>query len=93
MCLGLAARVVAPDDRHADLAVAEIAGVRRTVNVGLLEQPVAPGDWVLVHMGFALSPIPADEVDDVLASLGLMAREREAGSALPKDGWEPEWTR
>ncbi|HEV3172861.1 MAG TPA: HypC/HybG/HupF family hydrogenase formation chaperone [Actinocrinis sp.] len=93
MCLGLAARVIAADAGHADLAVVDIAGVRRTVNVGLLDEPVAPGDWVLVHMGFALSPIPDDELDDVLASLGLMADEREAdGGARTAPGQEPQWT-
>jgi hydrogenase expression/formation protein HypC len=102
MCLGLAARIIAADADHPDLAVADIAGVRRTVNVGLLDAPVAPGDWVLVHMGFALDTIPDDELDDVLGSLGLMAEEREADSPLrnaeappqPYDAeWEPEWTR
>ena len=99
MCLGLAARVVAADADHPDLAVADIAGVQRTVNVGLLDAPVAPGDWVLVHMGFALSAIPDDELEDVLGSLGLIAEEREADSPLentrrhmPEAGaeWEPE---
>jgi hydrogenase expression/formation protein HypC len=95
MCLGLAARVLALDPHHPDLAVVEIAGVQRTVNVGLLDKPVAPGDWLLVHMGFALGPIPDDELADVLASLGLMADEREADSlaaTVPEDR-EPQWTR
>jgi len=77
---------------HADLAVVDIAGVQRTVNVGLLDDPVAPGDWLLVHMGFALGPIPEDELADVLASLGLMAQEREADNPGPGPGYEPEWT-
>lgn len=93
MCLGLAARVVAPVAEHPDLAVVDIAGVQRTVNIGLLDEPVAPGDWLLVHMGFALNPIPAEDLADVLASLGLMAREREAYSPLPDPDFEPEWAR
>lgn len=100
MCLGLAARIIEADTDHPDLAVADIAGVRRRINVGLLDAPVAPGDWVLVHMGFALGTIPDDELDDVLASLGLIADEREADSPLRDLGqpehepdWEPEWTR
>jgi len=93
MCLGLAAQVVAPVAEHADLAVVDIAGVQRTVNVGLLDEPVAPGDWLLVHMGFALGPIPQDELEDVLASLGLMAQEREADHPGPDPDFAAEWTR
>lgn len=93
MCLGLAARVVAPVAEHPDLAVVDIAGVQRTVNVGLLDEPAAPGDWLLVHMGFALNPIPAEDLADVLASLGLIAEEREAYSPMPDPGFEPEWAR
>ncbi len=85
MCLGLAARVLDADPGHADLAVVDIAGVRRTINVSLLDQPPAPGDWLLVHMGFALDPIPDDELDGVLASLGLMSEQLEADHGTPAD--------
>ncbi len=86
--------MVTPGIEHVDLAVAEIAGVRCTVNVGLLEEPVAPGDGVLVHMGLALSTVPDDEMEDTLASLGLTAEERESACPPPRNERElPAWTR
>ena len=49
------------DEAH-HLAKVEVAGVRRTVNVGLvLPDGLAPGDWVLIHVGFALSKIDEAE--------------------------------
>jgi hydrogenase expression/formation protein HypC len=64
MCLGIPGQIVewvAPD---VHLAKAEVSGVRRTINVGLLaESPDAVdiGDWVLIHVGFAMSKIDEEE--------------------------------
>ena len=74
MCLGIPGEIaqVLPD--RPDLAVVEVAGVRRTVNIGLLtEDEAKPGAWVLVHVGFAMSRI--DELEaaatlEMLAGLG-----------------------
>ncbi|MEU8380889.1 HypC/HybG/HupF family hydrogenase formation chaperone [Streptosporangium sp. NPDC048865] len=45
-----------------DLAMVDVCGVKRAINIGLLgERCVAPGDWILIHVGFALSKI--DEVE------------------------------
>ena len=75
MCLGIPAQLVNGETGHPDLAVAEVGGVRRVINVGLLDEPPHAGDWVLVHMGFALSVMSPDEARDALAALGA---EREA---------------
>ena len=75
MCLGIPAQLVAGETGHPDLVMAEVGGVPRTVNVGLLDERPAPGDWVLVHMGFALNVMTAQEAADALAALGA---EREA---------------
>jgi hydrogenase expression/formation protein HypC len=74
MCLGIPGRVVDRDAGHPDLVVVELAGVRRTVNVGLLDGPDGPGvgEWLLVHMGFALSPMTEDEARDALEALDEM---------------------
>jgi hydrogenase expression/formation protein HypC len=69
MCLGIPARVTGDAVEHPDLAVAETDGVRRVINIGLLDEPPAPGDWVLVHMGFALMPMSAAEAADAMAAL------------------------
>jgi len=62
MCLGIPGEVVEIIDPVAGLATVEVSGVRRAVSIKLLEpEPVAIGDWVLVHVGFALSKIDQDE--------------------------------
>ena len=62
MCLGIPGEVVELRPDETDLARVDVAGVRRMVNIGLLEgQPLAPGDWVLIHVGFALSKIDEQE--------------------------------
>ena len=62
------------------LARVEVAGVRRSVNVGLLDddgQGVQPGDWVLIHVGFALSKVDEEEAHATLALLQGMGAEYE----------------
>jgi hydrogenase expression/formation protein HypC len=60
------------------LAKVDVAGVRRTVNVGLLDAEdggAQPGDWVLIHVGFAMSKIDEDEARRALEGLQLLGRE------------------
>jgi hydrogenase expression/formation protein HypC len=80
MCLGIPAQLVQGETGHPDLAVADMAGVKRLINMGLLDDPLGPGDWVLVHMGFALSAMTAAEAQDALDALGAErnAEDREA---------------
>ena len=81
MCLGIPGEIVELLPDREDLATVSVEGVKRVVNVGLLEdEPLAPGDWILIHVGFALSKIDereakaslewltgvGDEVDDRL---------------------------
>ena len=64
MCLGIPGRVVEWVDEANHIAKAEVSGVRRNVNVGLLtegEDAVDVGDWVLIHVGFAMSKIDEAE--------------------------------
>ena len=75
MCLGIPAQLVAGETGHTDLVMAEVGGVPRTVNVGLLDERPGPGDWILVHMGFALNVMTPEEAADAVAALGA---EREA---------------
>ena len=75
MCLGIPAQLVAGDTGHPDLAMVDMGGVSRAINVGLLDDRPGPGDWVVVHMGFALQTMTAQEARDALDALGA---EREA---------------
>ncbi|MEV6815356.1 HypC/HybG/HupF family hydrogenase formation chaperone [Micromonospora sp. NPDC051296] len=70
MCLGIPGEIVELKAGHDDLAVVDVVGVRRAVNIGLLEaDQVGVGDWVLVHVGFAMSKIDEAEAAATLALL------------------------
>jgi hydrogenase expression/formation protein HypC len=69
MCLGIPAQIVEIVDLDDRLAKAEISGVRRIVSIALLGDEVEVGDWVLVHVGFALSKIDEEEARVTLALL------------------------
>ena len=80
MCLAIPGQVIEFVDEANRLAQVEVAGVRRTVNVGLLDDDgdgVQPGDWVLIHVGFALSKVDEDEAHATLALLQGMGAEYE----------------
>ncbi|MGH9292640.1 MAG: HypC/HybG/HupF family hydrogenase formation chaperone [Acidimicrobiales bacterium] len=75
MCLGIPGQLVELMEAHEHLARVDVSGVTRVVNIGLLEDEVLePGDWVLIHVGFAMSKIDEDEAAQALASLQLMGR-------------------
>ncbi|MFL6142097.1 MAG: HypC/HybG/HupF family hydrogenase formation chaperone [Labedaea sp.] len=62
MCLGIPGEVIEILADRPDLARVDVSGVKRAINIGLLaEEEVKPGDWVLIHVGFALSKIDEDE--------------------------------
>ena len=72
MCLGIPGRIVEVPDREAGLATVDISGVRRSISVALVDEPAAPvepGDWVLVHVGFALARIDEDQAQETLELL------------------------
>jgi len=73
VCLGIPGRIAEFDVTNAHLAMVEVTGVRRRINVGLLEdEPLAVGDWVLIHVGFAMSRIDEHEAERALDGLRLM---------------------
>ena len=77
MCLAIPGQVVELVDETNYIAKVEVAGVRRNVNVGLLvddDGGVIPGDWVLIHVGFAMSKIDEAEAARALEGLQLMGR-------------------
>ena len=76
MCLAIPGQIVEVVDDERRLAKVEVAGVRRSVNIGLLDADgvgVAAGDWVLIHVGFAISQVDEDEARatrDLLERMG-----------------------
>ena len=76
MCLAIPAQIVEVVDAEAGLATAEISGVRRTVSTALCPEADV-GDWVLIHVGFALQAIDEDEARETLALLEKMRQAYE----------------
>jgi hydrogenase expression/formation protein HypC len=78
MCLGIPGEVVEILDDNRQLAKVDVAGVRRNINIGLLEEEgVEPGEWVLIHVGFAMSKINEEEAEMALNSLKMMGAAYE----------------
>ncbi len=78
MCLAIPGQVVEMSEQPM-LVKVDVAGVRRNVNVGLLDDgAVAPGDWILIHVGFALSKIGEAEARDQLRMLQAMGEDELA---------------
>ena len=69
MCLGIPGEVIELHPDQPDLAKVDVSGVRRMINIGLLQDPPAPGEWVLIHVGFALSKIDEQEAAAALEYL------------------------
>lgn len=76
MCLGIPGRVVRMVEGYGDqLALVDVAGEHRRVNVGMLpEETFGPGDWVIIHMGFVVEKTDRDGAAAALAGLELMGR-------------------
>jgi hydrogenase expression/formation protein HypC len=68
MCLGIPGEIVEVRHDQPDLAMVDVVGVKRAVNIGLLDD-VTAGDWVLVHVGFAISKIDEEEAAATLEML------------------------
>jgi hydrogenase expression/formation protein HypC len=84
MCLGIPGCIVRIDDAENMIATVDICGVRRQINVSCIVDEAHPveaciGDWVLVHVGFAMSRIDADEA---AATLKLLSELGEAQAEL-----------
>ena len=81
MCLAIPGQIVEVTDELNRLAQVDVAGVRRTVNIGLLDADAdggaQPGDWVLIHVGFALSKVDEEEAMATLQLLRGMGADYE----------------
>jgi len=73
MCLGIPGQIVemVDDDNH--IAKVNVSGVKRNVNIMLVRPDgIVPGDWVLIHVGFAMSKIDEAEAHETMKALQLM---------------------
>lgn len=74
MCLGIPGRVVELRD-NPFLATVDILGEKTTINIGMLDEPPVPGDYVLIHVGFAMQKIDAAEARQALDGLQLLGND------------------
>ncbi|MDQ6887828.1 MAG: HypC/HybG/HupF family hydrogenase formation chaperone [Gemmatimonadota bacterium] len=83
MCLAIPGKIVEFVSAEPHLAVVEVAKVRRKVNVDLLrEDGLSIGDWVLIHVGFAMSKIGVAEAEEQMRVLAMLGEDRQAMDEL-----------
>jgi len=70
MCLAIPGKIVEISSENQNSALVDVAGVRRKIDLGLLQDDKpAPGDWVLIHVGFAMSKISEQDASDQMNTL------------------------
>ena len=73
MCLGIPGQIIDMVDDASSIAKVIVSGVKRNVNVVLVRpEGIGPGDWVLIHVGFAMSKIDENEAYETMKALQLM---------------------
>lgn len=89
MCLAIPAQIVQLFP-GSDLATADVSGVKRSVNIGLLEgENIAAGDWVLIHVGFAMSKVNEEEARSSLEFLQSLGQAYDDEIAAIQDSVDP----
>jgi hydrogenase expression/formation protein HypC len=80
MCLAIPGQIIEVLQGERNIAVVEVTGVRRRVDLGLLaDDPPLPGDWVLIHVGFAMSKISERDAAEQMRTLAMLG---EADAAM-----------
>jgi len=72
MCLAIPGKIVEISSDNQDSALVDVVGVRRKIDLGLLQDKPAPGDWVLIHVGFAMSKISEQDAADQMNTLRML---------------------
>ena len=81
MCLGIPGQVVRMLEGYGNqLALVDVVGEQRKVNIGMLPEDVSlePGDWIIIHMGFAMEKVDEAGAEKAMAGLEMMGRSRTA---------------
>jgi hydrogenase expression/formation protein HypC len=89
MCLAIPGRVIEISSDNQDAALVDVVGVRRRIDLGLLQddRPV-PGDWVLIHVGFAMSKISEEDATDQMSTLRMLGEVEGAVQEVQGYGLE-----
>jgi len=91
MCLGIPGRIISIDEQIPKLAIVDVGGVRRQINISCIVDEEHPpescvGDWVLVHVGFAMSRINEQEAAETLKRLEEMGEVQAEIAAMQASG-------
>ena len=91
MCLAIPGKIVEFDALNQQLAVVDVVGVRRKVDLGLLQDDLpVRGDWVLIHVGFAMSKISETDAADQMRTLAILGESEAAMQEVEGYGLENE---
>jgi len=92
MCLGIPGQFIRMlDGFEGQLALVDVTGEQRRVNIGMLpEETFSPGDWVIIHMGFAVEKTDRAGAEQAMAGLELMGRGRVEDREMDVDILSPE---
>jgi hydrogenase expression/formation protein HypC len=82
MCLGVPGKVLSVDGMT---AVVDFFGIKRELRLDIVDEPVAPGDYVLNHVGFAIRRIPDSEAQETVALFDQILKEAEEGDLMAAD--------
>ena len=75
MCLGIPGKILDIVDDENSIAKVDVSGVKRNVSVALVRpEGIGPGDWVLIHVGFAMSKIDEVEARETMKALQIMGQ-------------------
>ena len=86
MCLGIPGKIIEIVDEANQIAKADVSGVKRNVSVALVRsEGIEPGDWVLIHVGFAMSKIDEREAHETLAILKMMGEAYDEEMAMLRE--------
>ena len=82
MCLGVPGKVI---EVAGNVATVDFWGVRRQVQLDVIDEPVAPGDYILNHVGFAIRRIPESEIAETLALYEELIKQAERDDLMAED--------
>ncbi len=89
MCLAIPGKIVQLFPDQPQTAMVDVVGVRRKVDLGLLQdQPPVAGDWVLIHVAFAMSKISEQDANDQMRTLRMLGEAEAAMQEVQGYGLE-----
>jgi hydrogenase expression/formation protein HypC len=89
MCLAIPGKIIELVPDSPNLGTVEVVGVRRKVDLGLLQDDMPkPGDWVLIHVGFAMSKISEEDAQEQMRTLAMLGEAEQAAQEVRGYGLE-----